>query len=50
MVEGVGDEGGREREHVLVFGTCRVGLWEARGGASARFREVGAGGMVALLV
>ena len=55
MVEGVGDEGGGNTRtcpqgHVLVFGTCGDGLWEARGGASARFREVGAGGMVGLLV
>ena len=33
-----------------MFGICGNGLWEARGGASACFREVGAGGMVGLLV
>jgi len=45
MVEGVGDEGGREGEGTLEHALGHVGdglggLWEARGGVSARFREV----------
>jgi len=57
MVEGVGDEGGREGEGTLERALGHVGdglggPWEARGGVSAHFREVwgwGNGGTVSLV-